>query len=160
MSNQVALSQGKVAFIHTCKETNVDTTRTMWYVEATLFQEEAHPIRKTAVAVTFWRCFLLLWSYALKNLIFQIPFYRCVSLIRTVMIRLSRCTILLIFHPYVFTVQVKTWATHLQVTIIRCVLTVFDSRDPIKKGSSVLCCIKCCFLLHPVSFDLNWYKPY
>ena len=31
----------------------------------------------------------------------------------------------------------------------------FGSRDPIKKGSSVLCCVKCCFVLHPVSFDLN-----
>ena len=29
MSNQVALSQGEVAFIHTCKETNVGTMQTM-----------------------------------------------------------------------------------------------------------------------------------
>ena len=61
---------------------------------------------------------------------FQIPFHLCISLITTVMIRLSRCTIPLIFHPYVFTVQVKTWATHLQVTIIRCVLTVLVAGTP------------------------------
>ena len=152
MSNQVALSQGKVAFIHTCKETNVGTMQTMWYVEATLFQEEAHPIRKTAVAVTFRRCALLLWSYALKNLIFQIPFHQCVSLITTVMIWLSRWYFT---HMCLYCASEDLSNSPTSDYYPMCV-DCFGSRDPIKKWSSVLYCVKGCFLYAMTTSCVLW----
>ena len=91
----------------------------------------------------------------LKNLLFQIPFHLCVSLITTVMIRLSHCTIPLIFHSYVFTVQ---WRLE-QLTyrwLLSDLCCCFGSRDPINKWSSVLCCVKCCFLYAMTTSCVLW----